>query len=72
MHEHNGYFPDLCILSHQLHAQTLIFPVDPYYILAGVGACTGQTSNGYKRAGRQLIRTVGEGFTALLTAPTLY
>lgn len=25
------YLLDLCILSYQLHAQTLIFPVDPYY-----------------------------------------
>ena len=72
MYEHNGYFMDLCILSHQLDAQTLMFPVDRYYILAGVGACTGQISNGYNRAGQQLIRTVGKRFTAMLTTPTLY
>jgi hypothetical protein len=40
MYEHNGCFPDLCILSHQLDAQALIFPVDPYYKLAGVGECS--------------------------------
>jgi len=71
MYAHNVYFPDLCILSHQLDAQTLIFPVDPYYILAGVGRCKRQNSPGYKSTGRQLIRTVGKRFTATLTTSTL-
>ena len=72
MYEHNGNFSDLCILSHQLDAQTLIFPVDPYYKLAVVNACTGQTSNGYNSRGRQVIRTVGKRLTAMLTTPTFY
>jgi len=31
MYEENVYLLDLCILSYHLHAQTLIWPFDPYY-----------------------------------------
>jgi hypothetical protein len=31
MYEEFVYLLDLCILSYQLHAQTLIWPMDPYY-----------------------------------------
>ena len=31
MYEHDVYLLDLCILSYHLHAQTLIWPYDPYY-----------------------------------------
>jgi hypothetical protein len=35
MYEEFVYLLDLCILSYQLHAQTLIWPLDPYYEFSG-------------------------------------
>src|SRR5271155_3594889 len=31
MYDEYVYLLDLCTLSYQLHAQTLIWPIDPYY-----------------------------------------
>ena len=31
MYDHCVYLLDLCIYAYQLHAQTLIWPMDPYY-----------------------------------------
>jgi hypothetical protein len=31
MYDQTIYLLDLCILSYHLHAQTLIWPMDPYY-----------------------------------------